>query len=275
MRALLFIGMIVLGSVLGVAQRTQPPRLFTLGVTETVHSFALGEDRILNIALPLGYSTDSAARYPVIYLLDGSADEDFIHVSGAVQFASFEWINWLPPTIVVGIANIDRKRDLTYPTTIAKDKAEFPTTGGSADFMKFLGEELIPFIDSNYHTLNERWLIGQSLGGLFAAEVLLKKPELFQRYLIVSPSVWWDNGSLLDVQPAFITDPAKAPKQVYIAVGKEGKVMVNGAKKLAAMTKKSATTKVGFEYLPDHDHANILHRAVMDGFRWMKENARD
>ncbi len=272
MRALLLIGAVAFASVLAQAQRTQAPVPFVLGVTETLHSTVLGEDRILNITLPLGYSPDSATQYPVIYLLDGSADEDIIHVTGAVQFASFEWINWLPPSIVVGVANADRKRDLTYPTTVAKDKAEFQTTGGSAAFMDFIGEELIPFIDSNYRTLDARLLIGQSLGGLFAAEVLLKKPELFHGYMIVSPSVWWDNGSLLNVQPAFITDPTKAPKQVYIAVGKEGKAMVNGAKKLAAMTKKSTGTKVGFSYLPDHDHASILHRAVMDGFRWMKEN---
>ncbi len=271
MRALLAIGVAVL-AFSATAQRTQPVVPFKLGVTETIRSKVLGEDRILNIALPLGYHPDSAARYRVIYLLDGSADEDFIHVSGAVQFASFEWIEWLPPSIVVGIANVDRKRDLTYPTTVAKDKAEFPTTGGSAAFIQFIGEELIPFIDTNYRTLDARLLIGQSLGGLFAAEVLLKKPELFHGYLIVSPSVWWDGGSLLELQAAFLTDPAKAPKEVYIAVGKEGKVMVNGAKKLVTLAKKSAVTKVGFSYLPDHDHANILHQAVMDGFRWMKEH---
>lgn len=271
MRALLFFGALVLGPSALLGQRTQQPAPFVLGVTEKIHSTVLSEDRILNITLPLGYSPDSAARYPVIYLLDGSADEDIIHVTGAVQFASFEWINWLPPSIVVGIANVDRKRDLTYPTTIAKDKVEFPTTGGSATFMKFIGEELIPFIDSNYRTLDARLLIGQSLGGLFAAEVLMKKPELFHAYMIISPSVWWDNGSLLELEPAFVTDPAKAPKEVYIAVGKEGKVMVNGAKKLAALTKKSIGTKVGFSYLPKFDHANILHQAVVEGFRLMGE----
>lgn len=254
------------------AQRTQPSEPFTIGVTETIRSERLKEDRLLNIALPQGYHPDSSARYPVIYLLDGSADEDFIHITGLAQFAAFEWIAWVPPSIVVGIANVDRKRDLTYPTTDAKDKADFPTTGGSAVFMDFIGEELIPFIETNYRTAPDRMLIGQSLGGLFAAEVLLKQPALFQRYLIVSPSVWWDDGSLLKVEPAVVRDPALAPQQVYIAVGKEGKVMVKGAKQLAALAKKSPSTKVGFSYLKDHDHANILHRAVLDGMRWMKEH---
>lgn len=271
LRAWLLLGLVFCAQW-AFGQRTQPPAPFTIGVTETIHSNRLNEDRILNIALPQGYHPDSAARYPVTYLLDGSADEDFIHIAGLAQFAAFEWVGWMQPSIVVGIANLDRKRDLTYPTTIAKDKADFPTTGGSASFMDFIGEELIPFIEANYRTAPDRMLIGQSLGGLFAAEVLLKNPALFRHYLIVSPSVWWDAGSLLNVEPAFVHDPALAPKQVYIAVGKEGKVMVNGAKKLVVMAKKSASTKVGFTYLKDHDHGNILHRAVLDGVRWMKQD---
>lgn len=239
-----------------------------LGVVEAFHSKVLGEDRVLNIALPIGYHPDSAARYPVVYLLDGSADEDFIHIAGLMQFAAFEWVAWQQPSIVVGIANTDRKRDLTYPTTVARDKSDFPTTGGSAAFMRFVADEVIPFVEANYRTAPDRMLIGQSLGGLFAAEVLVKRPELFQHYLVVSPSLWWDDGSLLNIAPAF-TDPAKAPKQVYIAVGREGRVMVGGAKKLAALVKKSAKTRMGFSYLKEFDHGNILHRAVLDGVRWM------
>ncbi len=245
------------------------PQPFILGVVEQLHSTHLGEDRILNIALPQGYHPDSAARYPVVYLLDGGADEDFIHISGLMQFAAFEWIAWQQPSIVVGIANVDRKRDLTFPTTIAADKEKFPTTGGSAAFMQYLAHEVVPFVEAKYRTAPRRTLIGQSLGGLFATEVLLRMPHLFNHYLIVSPSLWWDGGSLLNVPPAFLSDPAIAPQQVFIAVGHEGKVMINGAKKLAALVKKNTNTRVGFNLLKDHDHANILHRAVLDGLRWM------
>lgn len=242
---------------------------FAIGEVRQLHSQVLGEERTLNIALPQGYHPDSAARYPVIYLLDGGADEDFIHVAGAVQFAAFEWIAWQRPSIVVGIVNVDRKRDLTFPTTIARDKEQFPTTGGSAAFMRFIGEEVIPFVEANYRTNADRMLVGQSLGGLFAAEVLIKRPELFNRYLIVSPSIWWDDGSLLKAPAAFLGDPAKAPEEVYIAVGKEGKRMEGDAKRLYALVKKSVKIRSGFGFLPRYDHANILHQAVLDGFRWM------
>lgn len=135
--------------------------------------------------------------------------------------------------------------------------------------MQFIATELIPFVEANYRTAPDRMLIGQSLGGLFAAEVLIKRPELFQHYVIVSPSLWWDNGSLLKVPAAFLTDPTKAPEQVYISVGKEGKRMQGDAQRLYALVKKSTTVRSGSAYLPKHDHANILHQAVLDGLRWM------
>jgi predicted alpha/beta superfamily hydrolase len=135
------------------------------GVVETLRSATLGEDRLLNIHLPPGYGADTTQCHPLIALLDGSAVEDFLHVVGGLQFASFPWINWMPPSIVVGIANVDRKRDLTFPTTIAGDKAQFPTTGGSAAFMQFLEREVLPFVEREYRVTDHRTLIGQSLGG--------------------------------------------------------------------------------------------------------------
>ncbi len=251
-------------------RRTAPPAPFVLGTVETVHSEVLGEDRVLNIALPQGYHPDSAARYPVVYALDGGADEDFIHLAGLVQFASFPWVDWLPPSIVVGIANVDRKRDLTYPTTVAKDKADFPTTGGSAAFMDFLAREAIPFVEANYRTRGGRTLIGQSFGGLLGAELLWKRPALFDRYVLVSPSLWWDNGSLLQVEPVFLRDTAQAPAAVYVAVGEEGPVMQEGARRLAALVGKAPAIRVALSELKDHDHATILHQAVLDAIRWMK-----
>ncbi|MBS1942292.1 MAG: alpha/beta hydrolase [Bacteroidetes bacterium] len=253
--------------LLPVAAWAQVP--FNIGEVFTLHSAVLGEQRTLNIALPAGYQDNDTARYPVIFLLDGSATEDFIHVAGGLQFASMDWIAWQQPSILVGIANVDRKRDFTFPTTIAKDKEQFPTTGGSAAFIDFIGKELIPFVDAHFRTSPDRLLIGQSLGGLLATEVLFKQPALFRRYLIVSPSLWWDGGSLLKQPPAFISDPPHAPQRVFIAVGKEGKRMVGDARKLRALVQKNPVIRVGFDYLPDFDHANILHRAVMDGFRWL------
>lgn len=103
-----------------------PPRqrkkTIYFGVIEELDSKILSEKRILNVYLPEGYDAADTIKYPVIYLLDGSADEDFIHVVGIVQFNTFPWIDQIPPSIVVGIATVDRRRDFTYPTTIEEDK---------------------------------------------------------------------------------------------------------------------------------------------------------
>ena len=185
----------------GLSAKAQTQKLASspirLGEAISFQSKVLAEERVLNVYLPAAYSADSAEGFPVIYLLDGTITEDFVHIAGLVQFANFPWINMLPPCIVVGIANVDRKRDFTYPTSLQQDQIDFPTTGHSAAFMDFLEKEVKPLIAQRYHCADESILIGQSLGGLLAAEVLYKRPELFSHYIIVSPSLWWDDESLL------------------------------------------------------------------------------
>jgi len=133
----------------------------SIGETVKVHSKVLDEDRLLNIYLPYGYSPDSLQTYPVIYLLDGSIDEDFIHIAGLVQFASFSWINIIPESIVVGIVNVDRKRDFTFPSNNKEDNHHAPTSGKSEYFMDFIEKELRPYIDQEYKSNGKNILIGQ------------------------------------------------------------------------------------------------------------------
>ncbi|PXY38999.1 esterase [Flavobacterium cheongpyeongense] len=256
------------------AEATKP---FVLGVIDEIQSEELNEKRVLNIYLPEGYKVEDATKYPVIYLLDGSADEDFIHISGLVQFNSFEWINQVPKSIVVGIATVDRRRDFTFSTTIETDKKRFPGSGHSNKFIAFIEKELQPFIDKKYRTTESRTIIGQSLGGLLETEILLKKPSLFNKYVIVSPSLWWDNGSLLNQDSEIFQESFKEPTEVYIAVGKEGltpteipRVMEVDANLLAEKIKisKNKSIKVFFDYLPNENHATILHPAVSNSFRF-------
>jgi len=237
---------------------------FSIGESIELKSDILNEHRLLNIYLPNGYTKDSKKKYPVIYLLDGSKDEDFIHISGIVQFGSFSWINMIPESIVVGISNIDRKQDFTYPTKNKKDLEDFPTTGGSEKFIQFIAKELQPFIDNRYQTSATKTIIGQSLGGLLATEVLFKTPDLFDNYIIISPSLWWDDESLLRYAPKSYS----ANKSVYVAVGKEGTIMERTAKELH--TKLSAinneNTSLFFNFLENKNHGDALHLATYDAF---------
>lgn len=256
--------------------QTSATKPFVLGVIEEIQSIQLSEKRTLNIYLPEGYKQDDTTKYPVIYLLDGSADEDFIHVVGLVQFNNFPWINRVPKSIVVGIANVDRKRDFSFPTTIEEDKKKFPTTGHSDNFIAFIEKELQPFIDKKYKTNSSKMIIGQSLGGLLVTEILFKKPTLFDKYIIMSPSLWWDNASLLNYSPEILQSTFSKNISIYIGVGKEGlapttipHVMEVEANVLAEkiLSTKSKSVKVHFDYLPEEDHATMTHQSVFNAFR--------
>ncbi len=229
----------------------------TIGETLTFASVTLGEERRLNVYLPASYRDSVNSKYPVIYLLDGSYTEDLLHIVGLVQFGSYPWIDWVPESIVVGIENVDRKRDFTYPTTWEELQKEVPTAGGSAAFMQFIEEEVQPMIDRHYRTTNTRTLIGQSLGGLFASEILLKKPKLFSHYVIVSPSLWWDQETLLSYEPDF----SAWDGQVFISVGTEGAQMERTAQDLHRLLEKNNLTaeQLFFQFIPELNHATALH----------------
>lgn len=270
MKKVLFFALLLLMANSMHAQHT-PARLqkgkpFVLAQTDELWSDQLKEQRILNIYLPPGYDTDHKT-YPVIYLLDGSADEDFIHVVGIVQFLT-TITETMPPAIVVGIGNVDRRRDFTFPTTVAKDKKDYPTTGGSAGFISFFEKDLEPYIQKEYRAGGQRTIIGQSLGGLLAAQVLLQKPALFDNYIIVSPSLWWDHESLLDKAPDLLKSFPARQTNVYLAVGEEEeKTMSKDAHSFAGMLQQSNKgIKVTETTEPHASHLTILHSAVYNAF---------
>jgi len=282
--AFLFLTSTLIFSQNNKSKSTETSKPFVLGVIDEIQSKELGEKRILNIYLPEGYNPKDAAKYPVIYLLDGSADEDFIHISGLVQFNSFEWINQVPKSIVVGIATVDRRRDFTFPTTVENDKTRFPTTGHSDKFIAFIEKELQPFIDKKYKTTESKTIIGQSLGGLLETEILFKKPSLFNKYVIVSPSLWWNNGSLLNTDSEIFQENFKQQTEIYVAVGKEGltpteipRVMEVDANLLAEKIKasKSKNIKVYFDYFPEENHGTILHPAVSNSFKFFYPQTKE
>jgi uncharacterized protein len=281
MKILTAVFILTLSTAFSFCQNNKPAakdnsKPFVLGVIEEIQSVELAEKRILNIYLPEGYNKNDTTTYPVIYLLDGSADEDFIHVVGLIQFNTFSWINRVPKSIVVGISNKDRRRDFTFPTTVEADKKKSPSTGHSDKFIAFIEKELQPFIEKKYKTNTSKTIIGQSLGGLLATEILFTKPSLFNKYFIISPSLWWDNGSLLKHTPEILKENFLPQTDIYIGVGKEGlaptdipHVMEVEANILAEKIqhKKSKNVTVYFDYLPQEDHATITHQAIFNALR--------
>jgi predicted alpha/beta superfamily hydrolase len=246
-----------------ISAQTVTTKPLTIGEVRKMKSKTLNEDRTLNIYLPQGY--DKTKSYPVIYLLDGSMNEDFIHVTGLVQF--FNQMYSMPEAIVVGIANVDRKRDFTFHTDLKDLQKDYPTTGHSDKFIAFLEKELKPYVESQFKT-TDKYLFGQSLGGLLATEILLKKPEMFNNYFIISPSLWWDDESLLKQAPQLLAKSPDTKKFVYVSVGKdEHPVMVKDAAALYETFQKDGKKNWTVEYkmMETDNHATILHRSLYEG----------
>lgn len=261
-KLLIFFSILVAFQSVAFAQTINVKPL-TIGETRTIKSKILNEDRILNIYLPQNF--DKTKSYPIIYLLDGSMNEDFIHVTGLVQF--FNQMYSMPETIVVGIANIDRKRDFTFHTDLKDLQKDYPTTGHSDKFISFLEKELKPYIESQFK-ITDKYLFGQSLGGLLATEILLKKPEMFNNYFIISPSLWWGDESLLKQAPQLLAKIQDTKKFIYVSVGKgEHPVMVKDAEDLFDVLKKSNKKNWTVEYkmMETDNHATILHRSLYEG----------
>lgn len=241
-------------------QSAQP---LVVGVTDKILSKELSETRLLNIYLPDSYSKNDTAPYPVIYLLDGSANEDFLHIIGLVQYLTM--IEAMPETVVVGIANVNRKKDFTFPTHVEEDKKLIHVFGGADKFMAFVEKELKPYMESNYKVSKESTLIGQSLGGLMATQLLFSRPGLFKNYIIVSPSLWWDNESLLQ-QTQLLQSSSYSDTKVYVAAGEEGDRMKDDAKKLNDILQQNKINS-SFHFMPEETHLTILHNCIYNALQ--------
>ncbi|MEO7992003.1 MAG: alpha/beta hydrolase-fold protein [Chryseolinea sp.] len=163
-----------------------------IGRVEKLNSSILKEERKIWIYSP-SYDRPQNAnteRYPVLYLLD--AEEHFYATVGMIKQMRGRW----PEMIVVGITNTSRSRDLTPTSKNAKGIAD-ANTGGGDQFMNFIEKELMPHIDSLYPSAPYRIFSGHSLGGLTVVHTLLNKPDLFNAYIAIDPSLWWNNQSLV------------------------------------------------------------------------------
>jgi predicted alpha/beta superfamily hydrolase len=194
----------------------------SIGTIDTVHSSILNENRAIWIHVPGSGQNNvySPVHYPVVYLLDGDAHFDYV-VGMIHQLSEINGNTICPDMIVVGIPNTDRTRDLT-PThmkpTPQMDSNFVKTSGGGGKFISFIEKELIPHVDSLYPTAPYRILIGHSFGGLMVVYTLLNHSNLFNSYLAIDPSLWWDNQVVLKQAQKTLTTEDLNGKRLYVAM---------------------------------------------------------
>jgi hypothetical protein len=247
------------GSAAALPSPAPADKPVVIGESQIFHSTILGEDRTLLIHLPETYKKGKAA-YPVLYLLDG--EEHFHHTTGITEFLAMA--GRAPEMIVVGVANTDTSRDRDLTPTAVKDK---PTTGGSDKFVTFLKDEVRPRIEKGYRTEPYRILVGHSMGGLFAAHVLTTAPGLFNGYIMMSPSLWWDDKRLLNGAEKALASHPDMEAFVYLTTGNEGGGMLEGAKAFATLLKSKAPRGLEWEFkhMERESHGSLPHRSTYEG----------
>jgi predicted alpha/beta superfamily hydrolase len=235
-----------------------------IGQSYALTSNILEEERPYQVYLPDDYKKNGDPL-AVMYLLDG--DGHFHHTTGIISFLKNQ--GRIPNMMVVAIPNTsDRTRDLTPPIEVDMKAAENMSTAGGADNMlAFLKNELIPHINQSYNTAPYKILTGHSFGGLFAVHTLLSEPDLFDAYISISPSMWWDAQNLVAKADTFLSSKHNLDCFFYMTMGNEGGTMLGGAMKLAALFEEMETSdfKWDFKVMDDETHGSIPHRSTYYG----------
>jgi len=175
--------LIVLSAMLLVQNVTaQSVQKADLNITKIkLQSQILKEDRTISVYLPQNYKTGKK-DYDVLYVLDGEAEVQYNQCISTIEDFYSKGIG--PQMIVVSIWNTNRNRDM-IPDTVSHR----PGSGGSEKFLRFLHEELIPYVKQNYRISDYSVLYGASNAGLFTVYALLEKPETFDAYIASSPMI--------------------------------------------------------------------------------------
>jgi len=226
------------------------------------------------IKTPRSYNSDQKRRYPVIYLTD--AWYSFQIASGATRFPMNSGA--MEEAIIVGISyskgsqgSSSRIRDFTP----RKADSWNLQTGNAEGHAKFIREVVFPYIETNYRgSASKRTYVGNSLGGLFGAYLLFRYPDMFNNYILGSPSVWFDENHIL----ASPVKKSALPVKVYLSVGSleqprfgEGKDMVAGARLLAEKiaSQSSDSTDLKFKIVDGARHATVFPTTLIQGLDWI------
>lgn len=263
-----------------------------LANTETfrLNSEIVGDDYYIKVAYPRNYQ-EVSKHYPVLYVTD--AETNF----GALQYVAQRLAKdrLIPELIVVGIAydtSYDdfydlRARDLrpSIPDDPNLDLGGRPDEGKGEQFADFLRSELIPQIDQKYRTIEgDRAYYGHSYGGLFGVWSLMYESDLFNRYVILSPSLWWgelwygrpriSHGYHILPERAKTAGSPETEARVFVASGELEPRIDELQAEWAEAIRPNLDPTVAMKDLiyEDETHRTIFGRGVMDGLRFVYED---
>ncbi len=265
----LLIGALALCLCPPVLAQTQPQPIL-IGEVHSLASGVMGQERRISVRLPTGYADKAAARYDVVYVIDGGPEQDFPHIAGLAQSADVN--GTFEPFILVGIETVKRREEITPPVADpAPYVAELGVTpGGSANFRRFIAEEVKPWVEKRYRTSGRDAVMGESLAGLFVVETLFESPRLFDDYIAVSPSLWWEKMKYGREAVSYLRRLPAGRRRLYLTLADEGYWHEQGVTALVAGLKAAAPADLQWLYVPQANsetHASIYHGAALDAFR--------
>lgn len=247
-----------------------------IGNKYKIYSDSLQENREYWVYLPEDYSQNKHQSYSVIYLLDG--DLFFHSLVGISKTLSSGRGNFRDSHIIVGVLNTDRTRDMTpTATTLGRDgKSLFfdsPQGGGSEKLHHFLVKELRTVIDNTFRTSGTNILIGHSYGGLFTINTFLHHPEEFDSYIAIDPSLWWDNGRLVNEASSLIEGKDFSGKSLYIGIASKkrtDRIDIHLQKVhhlIFEILPKAKNLNFSSKSFPEENHGTVAIPGIYDGFK--------
>jgi len=245
----------------------------------------LGQQRRLSVQLPEDYDRDARA-YPLLLCLDAQWTQGTVSDTALLLGLARR----MPRVIVAGLGwdyaearDIVAARSYAYSPTAAAFPPEVVApngrplvAGGGPAYLEFLTTEVLALLTRTYRiAATERVIIGHSLSGLFALFTASRRPALFNRYLLASPSVWWHDRVVLSL----LAEGGELQGSLYMTMG-EGEITVAGCSMIDtahavadALRAKHASLDVNFEVLPGEIHQSTIAGSVTRGLRWLFEPA--
>jgi hypothetical protein len=177
--------------------------------------------------------------------------------------------------IVVGIVNVDRSRDLT-PEPGDSDRERFPASGGADQFGRFIHDELVPWVDSNFRTRPFRILAGHSLGGLYAVHSFLVE-ETFTGFVASSPSLYWNDQSQVELARRVLSRPGNRPRVIFLSMGDEREEMIAGVEAMVSVLGSSGLKESEWRYdrMEDKDHEEMAFAGLYEGLDFVFNDYHD
>ena len=286
------VSLIILTIIISLGSHAQTDNKIVIGKVDSVYSTILKEQRKVWVYAPnmkAGMGSPNQ-RYPVVYLLDG--DGHFESVVGMIQqLSQVNGNTVVPEMIVVGIPNTDRTRDLT-PTHITSDPPMMDTnfsktTGGGENFAAFMEKELMPHIDSIYPTQPFKMLIGHSFGGLTVMNIITNHTKLFNAYIAIDPSMWYDKEQFLKATEKKLLAQKYDGVSLYLGIAntmpdgmtpekmkKDTTADTRHIRSIFAMDKFIKANlqnglKYASKYYADDDHGSVPLTSEYDGLRFI------